>query len=194
MAGATVEPPEAAFVRSSVDEAADRLGRILVEEHPRALVTYDERGVYGHPDHVQVHLVSLRAAERHGVPSVYEATVDREYLHFVETHLVVEASLASQRPERPSARGAGPERPSERGAGDLGLAASPLGLSTVEIDCTVDVRPVLDVKRRAMAAHASQIPESASALRLPDSDFAAVYGFEWYARRGPAGPIDDLAT
>jgi len=204
MAGATVEPPEAAFVRSSVDEAADRLGRILVEEHPRALVTYDERGVYGHPDHVQVHLVSLRAAERHGVPTVYEATVDREYLHFVETHLVVEASLASQRPERPSERGAGPERPSERGAGperpsergagDLGLAASPLGLSTVEIDCTVDVRPVLEVKRRAMAAHASQIPESASALRLAEADFAAVYGFEWYARRGPAGPIDDLAT
>ncbi|MDQ6796883.1 MAG: hypothetical protein M3011_02460 [Actinomycetota bacterium] len=25
-------------------------------------------------------------------------------------------------------------------------------------------------------------------------DFAAVYGFEWYARRGPAGPIDDLAS
>jgi len=184
MAGAKEEPPEGAFVRSSVDEAADRLGRILVEEHATALVSYDERGVYGHPDHIHVHLVSLRAAERHGVPTLYEATVDREYLHFVETHLVVEASLASQQPERPS----------ERETDALGLAASPLGLSTVEIDCTVDVRPVLEVKRRAMAAHASQIPESASALRLPDSDFAAVYGFEWYARRGPAGPIDDLAT
>ncbi len=199
MVGTTDEPPDGAFVRSSVDEAADRLGRILVEEHPAALVSYDERGVYGHPDHIQVHLVSLRAAERHGVPTVYESTVDREYLHFVETHLVVEASLASERPERPGPerppeRGAGPERPPERDAGDLGLAASQLGLSTVEIDCTVDVRSVLEVKRRAMAAHASQIPESASALRLPDSDFAAVYGFEWYARRGPAGPIDDLAT
>ncbi len=169
-----------AFAHSSVDEAADRLGTILGEEDPVALVTYDDRGVYGHPDHVQVHRVALRAAKRHDIPTLYEATVDREYLHFVETHLVVEAqrSGTSQFPER----------------GELGLAATPLGLSTVEIDCTVDVRPVLEVKRRAMAAHASQIPESCSALRLPDSDFAAVYGYEWYARRGPAGPIDELGN
>jgi LmbE family N-acetylglucosaminyl deacetylase len=108
---------------------------------------------------------------------VYEATVDREYLHFVETHLVIEASLGGAQPER----------------GELGLAATELGLSTVEVDCTVDVRRMLDVKREAMAAHASQIPESSSAFRLAQTDFAAVYGYEWYARRGPAGPIDDLA-
>ena len=90
-------------------------------------------------------------------------------------HLVVEASLGPQ-----------PER------GRLGLAATGLGLSTVEIDCTVDVRTVLEVKRRAMSAHASQIPETSSALRLPESAFAAVYGYEWYGRRGPPGPIDDL--
>ena len=77
-------------------------------------------------------------------------------------------------------------------AGPGAFAAAPLGLSTVEVDCTVDVRPVLTVKRRAMAAHASQIPETSSAMRLPDADFAAVYGYEWYARRGPPGPIDGL--
>jgi LmbE family N-acetylglucosaminyl deacetylase len=126
---------------------------------------------------VQVHKVGLAAAAEAGVPTVYESTVDREYLHFVETHLVVEATVATQ-PERVQG---------------LGLAAAPLGLSTVEVDCTVDVRPVLAVKRRAMAAHASQIPETSSAMRLPDADFAAVYGYEWYARLGPVGPIDELS-
>ena len=29
-------------------------------------------------------------------------------------------------------------------------------------------------------------------LSEPESAFAAVYGYEWYARRGPVGPIDDL--
>jgi LmbE family N-acetylglucosaminyl deacetylase len=111
------------------------------------------------------------------VPTIYESTVDREYLHFVETHLVVEATIATQ---------------PERAVLGLGLAAAPLGLSTVEIDCTVDVRPVLPVKREAMAAHASQIPETSSAMRLPGADFAAVYGYEWYGRRGPVGPIDQL--
>ena len=166
-----------AFAAASVEEAADRLRRILVEEEAVALVTYDEGGGYGHPDHVQVHRVGALAAGRAGVPTVYEATVDREYLHFVETHLVVEAHRSGARGEHAS----------------LGLAATGLGLSSVEIDCTVDVRPVLAVKRQAMADHASQIPEACSAMRLPESDFAAVYGFEWYARRGPPGPLDELS-
>jgi LmbE family N-acetylglucosaminyl deacetylase len=173
--------PVGAFADAPVDEASARLAGILAEERARALVSYDARGIYGHLDHVQVHVVGLAAAAAAAVPTVYESTVDREYLHFVETHLVVEATIATQ-PER---TGVG------RGAG-LGLAAAALGLSTVEVDCTVDVRHVLSVKRRAMAAHASQIPGSSSAMRLPDADFAAVYGYEWYARRGPLGPIDEL--
>jgi len=170
--------PVGAFADAPLDEAAARLAGILAEEGAAALVTYDARGIYGHPDHVQVHRVGQAAAVRAGVPTVYESTVDREYLHFVETHLVVEATIATQ---------------PERAVPGLGLAAAPLGLSTVEVDCTVDVRPVLTVKRRAMAAHASQIPETSSALRLEDAGFAAVYGYEWYGRRGPLGPIDEVA-
>ncbi|HET9442643.1 MAG TPA: PIG-L family deacetylase [Acidimicrobiales bacterium] len=176
MPGHPANEHERAFARSPVDEAAERLEAILVEEEAEVLVTYDEQGVYGHPDHIQVHRVGMRAARMTRLPTVYESTVDREYLHFVETHLVVEASRSGPQPERVG----------------LGLAGTRLGLSTVEIDATVDVRPVLEVKRRAMAAHSSQIPETSSAMQLPVSDFAAVYGYEWYARRGPAGPIDDL--
>ncbi|MBW3614606.1 MAG: PIG-L family deacetylase [Actinobacteria bacterium] len=176
MAAGAQEVAPGAFAFCSVDEAAERLSRILREEDALALVTYDELGIYGHPDHVQVHRVAVQAAEDAGVGTLYEATVDREYLHFVETHLVVEASRGLAQPER----------------SELGLAASTLGLSTVEIDCTVDVRRVLAIKRQAMAAHASQIPETCSAMRLPEADFAAVYGFEWFVRRGPPGAIDTL--
>ena len=163
----------------SVEEsvASDRLSRILLEERATTLVVYDQVGIYGHPDHVQAHRVGLRAAAQSGVDSVYEVTVDREYLHFVETHLVVEAGV-------PGALGVPP--------GKLGLAASSLGVPTVVVTTTVDVRPVLDTKRAAMAAHASQIPETASAMRLPTEAFAAVYGFEWFIRRGRLGPLDGL--
>ncbi len=61
--------------------------------------------------------------------------------------------------------------------GDLGLAATALGLPTVLVTCTIDVRSVLDVKRAAMEAHASQIRETSSDMRLPSTGFAAVYGF-----------------
>ncbi|MGH8993518.1 MAG: PIG-L deacetylase family protein [Acidimicrobiia bacterium] len=152
-------------------EVATRLAGVLREEEAEALVTYDPEGIYGHPDHVVVHRAGRAAAEAAGVPIVYEATVDREYLHFVETHLVVKA---------------------KRATGELGLAATHLGMATVEITTAIDVRASLYVKRQAMAAHASQIPETASVLHLPPESFAAVYGYEWYTRRGPRGPLEDL--
>ncbi len=172
LAGDLTGLSRAAFAAAPPEEAVDRLVEVVARERPEALVTYDAAGIYGHPDHVRAHEVSVLAAAAAGVETVYEATVDREYLHFVETHLVVEA-------------GGGRPR-------DLGLAATSLGLPTVLVSCTIDVRSVLGVKRAAMQAHASQIPETSSALRLPASDFTAVYGFEWFGRRGPSGPLEDL--
>jgi len=153
---------------------AERLGAVLAQfGSVDALVSYDDHGIYGHPDHEQVHRVARLAVQQAGIPTLYESTVDREYLHFVETHVVVEAGLG----ERPMGRG---------------LAASALGLATVEIDCTVDVHSVLETKRAAMAAHATQLPADAPAFALGEQNFAAVYGFEWYVRRGPSGAIDEL--
>jgi LmbE family N-acetylglucosaminyl deacetylase len=119
---------------------------------------------------VQVHRAGCLAAASAGIPTIYEATVDREYLHFVETHLVEEAILA----------------------GDLGLVRSHIGVPSVMVTTTVDVRGVLERKRAAMAAHASQIPETTSALQLGLEQFSAVYGWEWFVRRGPVGPIDHV--
>ena len=177
MAGDPGNADPAAFAAAPADEAAAVLAEVLVQEAAEALVVYDEWGIYGHPDHVQVHVVGRRAAALAGVACVYEATVDREYLHFVETHLVVEAGV-------PGGRG--------RPVRELGLAATSIGAPTVLISHTVDVRPVLARKRAAMAAHASQIPETASAMSLPTEAFAAVYGYEWYIGGGRPGPLDDL--
>jgi hypothetical protein len=44
-----------------------------------------------------------------------------------------------------------------------------------------------------MAAHASQIPETAAAFQLGLEQFVAVYGWEWFIRHGPTGSLDDLA-
>src|SRR5437763_2761591 len=77
-----------AFAAAPLDEAAARLAAILAEERPAALVGYAARGIYRPGDHGQVHRGGAAAAAAAAVPTVYESTVDREYLHFVETHLV----------------------------------------------------------------------------------------------------------
>ena len=155
------------FFAADTEAVALELAAILAEESAEAVVVYDAGGIYGHPDHVQVHRVGVRAAALAGVPTVYQATVDREYLHFVETHLVDHA-------------------------GDAVPGPLTIGVPSVLVTTMVDVRTALAAKRRAIAAHASQIPETSSAMTMPAATFADVYGYEWYVRTGPPGCIDDL--
>jgi len=51
------------FWQADVDEAASHLVKIIREVKPQVLITYDEVGGYGHPDHIQAHRVAMRAAE-----------------------------------------------------------------------------------------------------------------------------------
>ena len=51
------------FWQADLDEAAMELVKIILEIKPQVLITYDEFGGYGHPDHIQAHRVAMRAAE-----------------------------------------------------------------------------------------------------------------------------------
>jgi LmbE family N-acetylglucosaminyl deacetylase len=171
LAGDPANHAPGAFYAADPQVAAARVAGVLHAEQVDTVVVYDDHGIYGHPDHVQGHLVGLAAAELVGIRHRYEMTVDREYLHFVETHLVEEAALA----------------------GDLGLARSGIGHPSVEIDLTLDVRRHLEAKRAAMAEHRSQLPDHAPVFGLHEDRFAEVYGWEWYRRLGSRGPRDALA-
>ena len=160
------------FARVPVESAAGQLAAILEAERVDALVADGSDGIYGHPDHVQAHRIAVRAAEIAGVRTRYEVTVDREHLHFVETHVVHEATEAVMAMWKGH-----PQR---------------YGHTTVEIDLTVDVHEHITAKREAFAAHRSQLPDHSSPMQLDDASFLAVYGLEWFNRIGPPGPIDEL--
>jgi LmbE family N-acetylglucosaminyl deacetylase len=161
MAGVPENEAEGSFWRADIEEAAARLAAILAEERPDVLTIYDDAGQYGHPDHIQVHRVGARAAELARVPRVYEATINREHI----------ARLMEMARDEGRIEGG----PSE-----------PFGVPESRITTTVDVRPWIDVKRRAMAAHASQIPADSFFLTLPDDQYAMAFGTEWFIRQGAA--------
>ena len=153
-----------ALARSAVGTWARRLADLAVAEGAAAIVHYDGNGIYGHPDHVAVHRIGASAAALAGVTS-YEATVDREYIHFVEQHLVEGSGPRSGRPR--------------------------VGAASVEITTALrGTAQELAAKRLAMEAHSSQIP--ADTMLAPSYD--DVYGLEWYIRRGPAGLIEALGN
>ena len=156
--------PWGAFANANIDSVADHLADIADNERGIAIITYDPNGVYGHPDHIHAHHVGAMAAERSSMSTWYEVTVDREYLHFVDTHVAAIAGTA--------------------------VAQHPLiGSPTVEISTTVDVRGVLDRKHDAIAAHHSQVDDPTFGA---NERFGEVYGFEWFIRHGPATVLDDL--
>jgi LmbE family N-acetylglucosaminyl deacetylase len=153
------------FWQADLDEAATKLAAILTDENADVLTVYDDHGVYGHPDHIQVHRVGVRAAELAGTGRVYESTGNRDAL---VTGLL-------------EARDMGVEMP-----GDLDPDAfENFGVTDAEITTEIDVSDFLDVKRASMRAHASQISESSFFLAMPDDFFARGFGQEWYIRRGP---------
>ena len=64
MMGAPTNDDPACFWQADVEEAALRLAEVIREVRPHVVVTYDDNGGYGHPDHIQAHRVTLRAFEK----------------------------------------------------------------------------------------------------------------------------------
>jgi LmbE family N-acetylglucosaminyl deacetylase len=157
------------FWRADVEEAARRVAAILSEESADVVTVYDDHGTYGHPDHIQVHRVGVRAAELAGTERVYEATVNRDQLR----------RLAGAHPTLADA----PD-----------VDEMELGVSEDLLTTAVDVSAWLAVKRAAMRAHASQISEQSFFLALSDEAFAAAFGVEWFTRRGARVPAGVLET
>lgn len=167
-----------AFCRVPVDDAAARLAAVLDQERADVLTVYDPAGGYGHPDHVAVHAVGVRAAELAGTPVVLAATVNRA---------VVARAVGILRRLPFAPAGLEPAR-WERAF-------------TAPQDLThqVDVRPYVRAKQAALAAHGSQqtggagVRTVALLSRLPGPLGRRVLGREWFVERGrsPGGPLLD---
>jgi len=153
------------FWQADVEEAAQRLAAILTEENADVVTAYDENGVYGHPDHIQVHRVGMRAAQLATTPKAYMSTANRDHIR--------------RSMERAAASGV--EMPDMPDIGDLQI-----GVTEDRITTALDVRDQVDVKRRSMAAHASQISETSFFLAMPPDMFTEGFGWEWYILDGAA--------
>src|SRR5207249_10261693 len=80
MAGEPTNHRNGCFWRADLEHAASRLASILEDADADVLTVYDSNGGYGHPDHIQVHRVGVRAAEIAGVKRVLQATMNRDHL------------------------------------------------------------------------------------------------------------------
>jgi LmbE family N-acetylglucosaminyl deacetylase len=168
MMGRPTNDEPGSFWTASVDEAAEKLAVILREERADVLTCYDDIGGYGHPDHIQVHRVGMRAAELAGTPRVYQNSMNVDHFRRVFEAMAERAAAAgTPMPEVP----------------ELDEDA-PFGKPESVMTAVVDVTAYLEYKRKAMRAHASQISEQSFFLAMPDETFAHMFGIEWFIREG----------
>jgi LmbE family N-acetylglucosaminyl deacetylase len=198
------------FWRADVEEASDRLAALLREVGADVLTIYDDHGGYGHPDHIQVHRIGLRAAEKAGVARVFESTMNRDHVRrSMEAHgqsfedEVAEVAEGVEPAERlgsgDGAPSAGEEVSEAERERARRAAEESFGSPEALITHAIDVRPVLQRKQAAMRAHASQIAPDSFFLAMPEDAFAGAFGTEWYIAHGvaraPGEPfVDSLFT
>jgi LmbE family N-acetylglucosaminyl deacetylase len=172
MMGTPANSAPGSFWSTPVDEAAKKLAAILEEERADVLTCYDDIGGYGHPDHIQVHRVGMRAAALAGTPRVYQNTMNRDHMERGRAAFAEQAAAAGVQVD------------------DLG-DADDWGKPESVITAAVDVTLYLEHKRRAMRAHASQISEASFFLALPEEAFRYGFGTEWFIRDGQGPGITE---
>ncbi len=170
------------FWQADLDEASAELVAVLREVRPQVLVTYDEIGGYGHPDHIQAHRVSMRAAELAADPEfrpdLGEAwTVSKVYWNAMPLSRLqqgIDALIAAGEETF-----FGVER-----AEDLPFACPDELITTV-----VDAPDHVEAKMAALRAYPTQISVDGPFFALSNNLGQQIWGTECYRLvRGPVGP------
>ncbi|MFD4896871.1 PIG-L family deacetylase [Streptomyces sp. NPDC057699] len=166
------------FWRTPVEEGAARLAELMRHYRPDVVVTYDENGFYGHPDHIQAHRITMAALEMTELtPKVYWTTMPRSAMQrFGETM----REFGEDMPEPDPAEAA---------------AMAEIGLPDEEISTWVDTTAFSGQKFDALAAHASQ-GENIFFLKMGKERFGELMGVETFVRvkdaTGADVPENDL--
>jgi N-acetyl-1-D-myo-inositol-2-amino-2-deoxy-alpha-D-glucopyranoside deacetylase len=145
---------EGIFWTTDLLEAADELVPLIRDRRPQVLITYNQFGGYGHPDHIQAHRVAMYATLLAGArayrPDLGEAwTVARVMWNVLSrARLIAGIKALREAGDTETWKGFDPD----------GGLVSMLAADT-DIDVAIDGTPWVRQKLDAMRAHATQISE-----------------------------------
>ncbi|TWH03217.1 N-acetyl-1-D-myo-inositol-2-amino-2-deoxy-alpha-D-glucopyranoside deacetylase [Nocardioides sp. J9] len=177
---------ENAFWNADLTAAATHLVSVIREVRPQVLVTYDEFGGYGHPDHIQAHRVAMYAAQLAAAPpyrrDLGEAWDIAKIYWGAMSESRVREGLRRLRAEGDTTtfEGMDPE-------GDL----PPIFRRDEDITCEVDASDFVERKLAALRAHATQITTDGPFFALSNNQGAQAFGREQYCLvKGVPGDTD----
>ena len=183
---------EGSFWSTPVEEGGAKLSQLMEKYQPQVVVTYDDNGFYGHPDHIQAHRITMAAVDVTGIPK-------KLYFTAVPRSAIAEMMKRAREMGLPAPgsdnEGEGEQQP----GGDTAEADPdnpPFGTPDELIAAVIDVGDVFERKRAALIAHRSQVTENSWFLQLPEEVMRMVFGREAFVRHldttGASLPEDDL--
>ena len=178
------EHPEA-FINADMDEAIERIVRLIREIKPQVIVTHDETGGYFHPDHIMCWKIVTPAFEAAADPAQYpEQNLEpfqAERLYYTaipDTWRKFVALMVRLRGQDPTKLGRNQD-----------IDMTKLGIPREKIHAHIDVRAMWETKRLASAEHASQGGGSGGFGRpLPVWARKQIFGREMFMRAYPRVP------
>ncbi|MCW2707692.1 MAG: 1D-myo-inosityl-2-acetamido-2-deoxy-alpha-D-glucopyranoside deacetylase [Frankiales bacterium] len=161
------------FWRADLDEASRALVAVIREVRPQVVVTYDDNGGYGHPDHIQAHRVTVAAVEQAADPAYAPETGEPWTVAKLYWTAFPKSVLQ-----------AGIDHLKASGQTNFFGADSaddlPFGIPDEQVTTEIDARAHLDAKVAAMRAHASQISVDGPFFALSDNVGQQAMGREFY--------------
>jgi N-acetyl-1-D-myo-inositol-2-amino-2-deoxy-alpha-D-glucopyranoside deacetylase len=149
------------FWQAELEEAADLLVHVIDEVKPHVLITYDEFGGYGHPDHIQAHRVAMRAAEKS------EWDIPKIYWNVMPVSVIQEGIDAM--------KGIDSDFWGAEKAEDL-----PFAKDDSFVHALIDGNAFVEKKMNAMKAHSTQIAVDGPFFALSNNVGLQVWGNEYY--------------
>jgi N-acetyl-1-D-myo-inositol-2-amino-2-deoxy-alpha-D-glucopyranoside deacetylase len=161
------------FWSADFDEATQSLVSVIDEVKPHVLITYDEFGGYGHPDHIQAHRVAMAAAERAAwnIPKIYWNVIPKS---------VIEAGIEKMKALGSDFFGA-------ESVDDL-----PFAKDDSFVHACIDGSDYVLQKMDAMRAHGTQIAVDGPFFSLSNNLGLEIWGNEYYTlvQGKKAGELD----
>jgi N-acetyl-1-D-myo-inositol-2-amino-2-deoxy-alpha-D-glucopyranoside deacetylase len=184
MAGTPANEHPAAFTNVDLEQAAGRVASLIRELRPRVVVTENEHGGYGHPDHIMCHRVTVR-----GWQLAVDPKAPLDGAPWRPERLYVMASVSdgwAKLPDLMRAEGVEPsqiervERMLER------RRQSDRMVEAAAVTAAVDVSSYVEIQRAALLCHRTQIPQDSFVVTLPASVRRHAFATAYLARLEPA--------
>jgi N-acetyl-1-D-myo-inositol-2-amino-2-deoxy-alpha-D-glucopyranoside deacetylase len=185
MIGTEANTKPRAFWNADLDDAVAHAVAVVREIRPQVLVTYDENGGYGHPDHIQAHRVAMAGVDASADPG-YRPDLGPAWQVAKVYWCCTPRSVLREGAELMASLGEA--SPFEQ----LGeIEDIPFAVPDELVSAAVDGRGHAAAKDAAMRAHATQITVDGPFFALSNYFGQEVLGVEHYrlvrGERGPAG-------